>query len=140
MKQIRQKKSKRKARDNNDIKISKQENVYLAPENKKYFSEMESIINNRNNTVEVHIEYDKDLENKINNENIVNAEHINNNPNYINFIVNPLPSYEELALDLKQERERPTTNINKIINPVTPVNNSFISTSQTNSQIIIFNK
>jgi len=135
------KKIKRKARENNEIKITKQKNVFVVPEDKKYFSQMKSIINNCNTTVKVDIDYDRDLENKINNENIFNAEHINNNQNYINFIINPLPSYEELAQDLKQEREMPTPNINKVINPVAPTNNnSFIPTSQTNNPIDIFNK
>jgi len=89
-------------------------------------------MNNNNNTVEN--EYDTAVAIKINNENIFNAECVDNNQNYI---IHPLPSYEVLAKELEYELIQYAVNVEtEVINPVEPANNSYLDNNNTNQNII----
>jgi len=75
---------------------------------------------------------------------LYSAEVITSYNNYINYIVNPIPTYEEIAQDLKIERPIPSSNFiyndlektDVIISPSVPVNNvNNASTTVNNTRI-----
>ncbi len=113
-------------------------NTQSAVENHTTIIPVNNSNNNTQNTVED--EYDTALANKINKENIFNAECIDTIYNYNNYIMYPLPSYEILDQNLNNENIQPSNNdIANITNPVVPVRESFF-TYTNNIQTFIFDE